>query len=300
MRRLLLAAMMFGAASGAQAADMPDFLHGSLTPGPSAPTRNWDGWYAGGQIGYSSAEIDFGHATKTLTNFMLRNTVLQEPVEQWALLSKNHAQGTGFGAFVGRNWQWDDLVFGVEANYNYIDSLASSATNSMSRAIVNPAGDTPPAGHTHTYNVTLSGNAALQIKDVMTFRGRAGWAVGDLLPYAFGGLAVGRMDASRSATVSGNLQDDYDVTTTTIVPTTPPTTITTITHHTDFSALPTTSQTEERTNNYVAGWTAGLGMEYMMWGNVFMRGEWEYIKFLSVKDMVVNMNSARFGIGYKF
>ena len=29
MRRLLLAAMMFGAASGAQAADMPDFLRGS-------------------------------------------------------------------------------------------------------------------------------------------------------------------------------------------------------------------------------------------------------------------------------
>ena len=38
----------------------------------------------------------------------------------------------------------------------------------------------------------------------------------------------------------------------------------------------------------------------MLWGNVFVRGEWEYIKFLSIKDTVVQINSARAGIGYKF
>src|SRR5476651_582472 len=113
MRRLLLAAMMFGAVSGAQAADLSDLpiLRGSSSEGLSTASRNWDGWYAGGQIGYSSAEIDFGHATQNLTNFELRNTVLQAPLAGWQLLSKNHAQATGFGAFVGRNWQWEDLVF---------------------------------------------------------------------------------------------------------------------------------------------------------------------------------------------
>ncbi len=30
--------------------------------------------------------------------------------------------------------------------------------------------------------------------------------------------------------------------------------------------------------HFVAGWTAGLGIEYMLWGNVFMRGEWEYVQ----------------------
>src|SRR5260370_7952860 len=45
MRRLLLAVVMFGALSGAHAADMPDFLRRSL-PASSAPTRNWHGWYA--------------------------------------------------------------------------------------------------------------------------------------------------------------------------------------------------------------------------------------------------------------
>ncbi len=31
-----------------------------------------------------------------------------------------------------------------------------------------------------------------------------------------------------------------------------------------------------------------------------MRGEWEYIKFLSVKNTVVEMNNVRAAIGYKF
>jgi outer membrane immunogenic protein len=295
MRRLLLAVMMFGAASGAQAADMPDFLRGSFG-GQRAPTRNWDGWYVGGQVGYTSADIDFGHATVTMTNFMLRNSVLQDPISQWTLMSKNAEQSTGFGAFVGRNYQWDDLVFGFEANYTYMNRLASSSSNSMERLIVDPAGENPPPGHTHTYDTTLSGSAALQIKDVVTFRARTGWAVDNFLPYLFGGLAVGRMDASRTATVSYNKFDDYDVTTTNIIG---GVVVSNTVHHTDFLGSSTQSSTESRPN-YVPGWTAGLGAEYMMWGNLFMRAEWEYIKFVATKDIGSSTNSAHLGIGYKF
>ena len=294
MRGFLLAAVMFGAASGAQAADMPDFLRGSILPTLSTASRNWDGWYAGGQVGYSSADIDLSRAPKALSNFTLRNSVLQEPVSQWVLLSKNHAQATGFGAFVGRNYQFDDLVFGIEANYNYMTSLSSSSTNSLRLLIVNPDGENPPAGHTHTYDTTLTGNASLQVKDVVTFRGRAGWAAGNFLPYMFGGLAVGRMDVARLATVSYDKYDDYDKQV--------PSGLTTVTvHQRDFLGSVTyPTATEHRTNSFVAGWTAGLGMEYMLWDNVFMRAEWEYIKFLSVKDMNVTMNNVRAGIGYKF
>jgi outer membrane immunogenic protein len=300
MRRLLLAAVVFGAASAAHAADMPDFLRGSIAA-PSV-TRNWDGWYVGGQVGYTSADMDFSHATKTLTNFMLRNSVLQEPVSLWSALSKNHAQATGFGAFVGRNYQWDDLVFGVEANYNYINSLSSSSSNSMSLAIIDPNGENPPAGHSHTYNTTLTAKAALQIKDVVTFRGRAGWATGNFLPYVFGGLAVGRVDASRSAIVSYNKFDDYDTISQTLVGFVGgvPVFTNTTTHHTDFIGSGVQSQVERRANDFAAGWTGGLGAEYMLWGNVFMRAEWEYVRFLSVKDMSFSTNSVRAGLGYKF
>jgi outer membrane immunogenic protein len=50
----------------------------------------------------------------------------------------------------------------------------------------------------------------------------------------------------------------------------------------------------------VAGWTGGLGFEYMLWSNLFVRGEWEYVKFLAVKNTVVQANNLRAGIGYKF
>jgi outer membrane immunogenic protein len=295
MRRLVLATAMIGMAFGAQAADMPDLpiLRGSLAPTLSATTRNWDGWYAGGHISYSSAEMDFSHSVKSLTNFILRNSVLQAPVEQWAVLSKNHTQSNGFGAFVGRNWQWDDLVFGFEANYTYMNGLQSSSHNSMTRLIVNPSGENPPAGHTHTYVTTLSGDAGMQIKDVVTFRSRAGWVIGNALPYVFGGLAVGRTDVSRAATVSYDKYDDYDVTTTVAG-------VTTTTHFTDYLGSSSQSSQEHRKNNFVPGWTAGLGMEYMVWGGLFMRGEWEYIRFLNTKDMTFSANNLRFGVGYKF
>ena len=54
MRRLLLAAVMLGAAAGAQAADMPDFLRGAFTEGPPAATVYWQGYYIGGQGSYGS------------------------------------------------------------------------------------------------------------------------------------------------------------------------------------------------------------------------------------------------------
>src|SRR5216683_3177081 len=280
MRRLLVAAVTIGAVSGAHAADMPDFLRGSI---PAAPvTRNWDGWYAGGEVSYSAVAADFSKSIVGLTNFIFRDSVLQQPTSQFGLLPKTTTQGTGFGAFVGRNYQWDDLVFGVEANYSYFDRLSTATSGSNSLDIVNPGGQVAANDTTH-YGVTLTGRSAVQIKDAITFRGRAGWATGDFLPYVFGGIAVGRMDVSRSVTSFVTRRDD---TTTTTGPT---------------LFVPAQSQTlsEQRTNAFVAGWTGGLGLEYMLWGNVFMRGEWEYVKFLTVKNTAVQANHLRAAIASK-
>jgi opacity protein-like surface antigen len=295
MRRFLLAAAMFAVASGAQAADLSELpiLRGSLLGGQSTPTRNWDGWYVGGQASYSAVESDFSKSIVGLSNFIFRDSVLQQPTSQFGLLAKTTTQGTGFGAFVGRNFQWEDLVFGLEANYNYFDRLTTSSQASNSLEIVNPAGQVNPPGVTTTYTVTLTGRAAVQIKDSMTFRARAGWATGNFLPYAFLGVAVGRLDVSRSVTSNVTRRDDttttdaFGVTTTTRGATLP---------------VPAQSQSlvEERTNAFTAGWTGGLGLEYMLWDCVFMRGEWEHVQFFSVKDTIVQAHNLRVGIGYRF
>lgn len=283
MRRLFLAAVMFGAATGAQAADMPDFLRGTL-PATSTPTRNWDGWYVGGQVGQSWTNTDYGRTVVSMTNSLFRSTTLQDPTSQLTLLGRVNGQSSGFGAFVGRNFQYDDVVLGVEANYKYLSSLATSTAASLGPIqVAQPALVLPP-GATAADAVTLNGSASLQVKDEMTFRGRAGWAICDFLPYIFGGLAVGRMDVER--TVSSSVTRTINLANGT---------------STSF-LLPQFSQTstDGRSNNFVAGWTAGIGMEYMLWGNVFVRGEWEYVKFMSIKDTVVTQNSVHAGLGYKF
>ena len=209
-------------------------------------------------------------------------------------MSKANPVATGFGAFVGRNWQWEDLVFGVEANYNYINSLAGSSASTIGPlAIVDPPGEIPPLNTTDTYKVTLTGAASAQIKDAITFRGRAGWATGDFLPYVFGGLAVGRMDVFRTVTSNVTKEVAYrrhmadGVTTTT----------------TALRLMFRRCRQPKPRNAPIISRSAGpavVGMEYMLWNNIFMRGEWEYIKFLSVMNTSITMNNVRAGIGYKF
>src|ERR1700740_2515494 len=109
MRSLFVAAVMFGAVTGAQAADMPDFLRGTL-PASSTPTRNWDGWYAGGQVSQSWTNTDYGHTIVSQTNDLFRNTTLQGPASQLNVLGRVNGQSSGFGAFVGCNFQYDDVV----------------------------------------------------------------------------------------------------------------------------------------------------------------------------------------------
>jgi outer membrane immunogenic protein len=284
MRKFLLAAVMFGAAAGAHAADMPDFLRGTL-PASNTPTRNWAGWYAGGQASESWENTDYGNSLVSVTNDLFRNTFLQQPASELNVLGRVNGQSPGFGAFVGRNYQFDEIVLGVEANYTYLSRLTTSATASEGPIqVVEPGLVLPTGAVSSADGVTLNGGASVQIKDEITFRGRAGWAIGDFLPYAFGGLAVGRMDVSR--TVSSSVDRTYNFAVG------QPVTV----------SLPqfTLDQTYTKTDAFAYGWTAGLGLEYMVWDNWFLRGEWEYIKFVQVQNTAVTENSVHAGIGYKF
>jgi opacity protein-like surface antigen len=281
MRGLVLAAAMAVTAASAHAADMPDFLRGTLPSDPT-PTRNWDGWYVGGQVGYDTAQMDYSNSLGGVANDIFRNTTLQSTASSMNVLGKANGQGTGFGGFVGRNFQYDDIVLGVEANYNYLSNLASSVSASEGPIQVAEPGVFVGTGDTVVDNVSMTGRASLTMQDELTFRGRAGWAYGNFLPYVFGGIAIAREDVALSVTPSV-----YRVIT-----------------GPDANAfyLPqfASTVTEGRTNNFVVGWTAGLGMEYMLWGNLFLRGEWEYAKFSKVENIAATLNNARVGIGYKF
>ena len=89
MRSLVLAVVISGVVSAAQAADLPDLpiLRGGLSDGLSSSRVNWDGFYVGAQGGYGSSDEKFSGSNQTMTAAMLANTAIESAygVSQWPL-----------------------------------------------------------------------------------------------------------------------------------------------------------------------------------------------------------------------
>lgn len=272
MRKLLLVAVMFGAATGAQAADMPDFLRGSIPAGP-APTVDWRGFYVGAQGGYGSSDENFNGSTANMTQALLANTLIESAmqVSQWNLgLGKDSARSSGYGAFAGYNWQWDDVVLGVDASYLH-GTFGGSTSATEARSSGTPLSD----GLIH--NVTATSSSAIAISDMATFRGRAAYSFGCFLPYAFGGFALGNADITSSVKVQDAESPSING---------------------PFTQLQPLFADNALHNHLIYGYTAGLGIDINLIGGLFMRAEWEYVRFTDQVD--TSINTARIGLGYKF
>src|SRR3954453_20649891 len=133
MRRFLLAAVIVGTATATQAADMPDFLRGSLVPSVAA-RPNWQGFYAGGQASYGAADMDFTNSGQDLLKKLLNNIDVEQQfnISSWPLQQKTNTQNSGFGGFFGYNAQWTDVVVGVELNYVH-GTFTNSSSASQGR-----------------------------------------------------------------------------------------------------------------------------------------------------------------------
>jgi outer membrane immunogenic protein len=283
MRRLLLAAVVLGTVQSAQAADLPDLpvLRGALTDGLSTSRVNWQGFYAGAQAGYGSSDENFRGSTSNMIAALISDTVLQEMnISQWNLgLGKNSTRTSAVGGFAGYNSQWDDVVVGIEASYLH-GKFGGSATASQG-PLVGQLSD----GFFHA--VTATSQAAISISDLATLRARAGYAYGSFLPYLFGGVALGEADITRAVIV----QDTFA-----------PTFAGTGGSCTSQSAPPpycaTFSSSQVQHGHLIYGYSAGLGVDANLIGGLFLRAEWEYIRFTSAVD--TSINTGRVGLGYKF
>jgi outer membrane immunogenic protein len=275
MRRLVVvAALMTGAVSGAHAADLSDLpiLRGSFSEGLSASHVNWEGFYAGGQGGYGSSDENFnGSTTNMIATLVDSNVIQQMSVAQWNLgLGKESARSSSYGAFAGYNWQWEDVVLGLEASY--LHGSFGGAT-SASKELVSSSALSDGFFH----DVLATSAASISITDMATFRGRAAYAWGCFLPYAFGGLALGNADITRSATINDAVS---------------------LTALGAFIPLQPLSSTNVQHNHLIYGYSAGLGVDVNLVGGLFMRAEWEYTRFAASVD--TSINTVRAGLGYKF
>lgn len=275
MRWLICVLFVLGFAPGASAADL-DILRGAEPVGSPTYT-NWSGFYLGGQVGYASGGADFAQATEPLIAYLLRNTFVEQTfnVSGWQVLGKQASSTTGYGGFVGYNSQWDNVVLGVEANYTNAPWSASSA-DSLSRRM-----DT---GGT-TYNVTVDGTSSVKLKDYASLRGRAGYVMGNFMPYAFVGFVVGRADFTKSVTVTETEVNDTSGLLTGCLGSLPSCTL---------------SDTDNTTDQFIYGYSGGLGLDWALTQNVFLRGEYEYVQFVDLGGIRLYLNNARIGGGIRF
>jgi opacity protein-like surface antigen len=274
MRRLILAVAMAGAVHGAQAADLPDFpvLRGGFSEGLSRSGVIWQGYYIGGQAGYGSTDMNFAGSHSGITSRILANTVIENDmgVSDWPLaLGKTSQRNSAFGAFAGYNGQWEDVVLGVEASYMH-GSFAGSSSGTMAR------GGTLSDGQYHI--VTASSNGSMDITDMGTLRVRGGYAYENFLPYMFAGVALGNANIVRSVTIADQRGANAAAAA--------------------LAAPAIVTGTEAQHNHLLYGYSAGVGVDMMLWGGLFARAEYEYVRFTGAVD--TSVNTVRGGLGYKF
>jgi outer membrane immunogenic protein len=273
MRGVAVAVVMFGTMSCAHAADMPDFLRGSLSDGYSPPV-NWAGVYIGGQAAYGVADMDFSNSGQDLLAKLLNNVDLEQQfnISQWPLGGTAHSRGSGYGGFVGYNFQWTEAVIGIELNYTHGNFMGSSS-GSQARTFSFPAD--------YMSTAFASSNASMNVTDYGSLRVRAGYAFSSFLPYAFAGIAMGQADIDRSA--STRLFYQYVGTATPPLP----------------NIGPSVNTLSDNANaHFVTGYAAGLGIDINLCAGLFFRAEWEYLRFTAAVD--TSINTVRAGLGYKF
>jgi len=267
---------------------LPDYsLRGTTAPVLKEPVYpRWEGFYFGAQGGQTFGSADFNNGTSNTNNmisYILANTELENTVAPLGIVAHKTSSGTqSYGGFMGYNAQWGEVITGVELNYIHL-SYRTGGTDSVGPIQV--PGATLAGPSTVLYDVTATSNTSIAITDMLTTRFRAGWTYDRLMPYGFVGLAVGRADISRTASVTGTKT------------TTPPAPAVPII---DALSLPRNPQTEGQNGKIAFGFTAGLGVEVGILPNLFLRAEWEIVQFPNISDIRVMMNSARVGVGLKF
>src|ERR1700723_76231 len=151
MRRIVYALILFGPPPRAGPADPGyAFRRGAHPVGPGTYSR-WSGFYVGGQVGYGWASTDFSGSTSSIIAYVLRETDLQNSIapSQWPILGTSTIGAPQFGGFIGYNSQFEEVVFGVEANLESAAFKLVSPNNPITRSTAADA-----TGNAYTVNMT--------------------------------------------------------------------------------------------------------------------------------------------------
>ena len=267
----LLTIIVAAPVDGVRAADLfDDFttLRGTV----SGSTVRWDGFQLGGTIGYVGAQTDFSSATRDGVKQILRESTLEaeDVPSNWPVLGSKDNTGRVYGGFIGYNWQLDSIVVGVDASYNYTAGITTRDGPTALRRIV-----TLSDGGVN--DVAITGRASLTMHDYATLRARVGYPMGQFMPYAFVGAAVGRFDYSTWTRVRV-IQDPSGT----------------------RGVYGPFIESESKTNAVTAGLTTGLGVDIAILPNMYLRAEYEFNAFAELAGILPMTHTGKVGLGFRF
>ena len=251
---------------GARATDLfDDFttLRGSVSGG----RVRWDGFQLGGHIGYVNSKTDFGHATRETVESIENVTTLanEDPPSEWQVLGKGSQTGRSFGGYIGYNWELDSVVVGIDATYNYTDGITTRGRGSLGPGRIVTTSDG------NTWTVDIRGRSSLTMHDYATLRARVGYPMGQFLPYAFLGGAVGRFDY-RTRTI-GSVTSGATI---------------------------AFDRTQAKESAVSPGLTTGLGVDIAILPNMYLRAEYEFNAFLELAGITPITHTGKVGVGFRF
>ena len=292
----LLAVLAIGGANTVRAADLDyDYLRGGeYDPAPER-VIDWSGVYLGGHGGYTSSALGYKGTLTPLIYQNSHNSTAESDFGASTLLNppSRRVGDTSFGGFVGYNFQFDDLIFGFEADYTNFGRGGTSG-DSIGRVKTNSLG--------LVETVDLAGSSATRVNDYGTLRARAGYALGNLLPFVTGGVAIGRARIADATTYKdyGYNLTAYNATLAGTVTYVDNFGYTSFSQTAPSAGTPAVSALSRTKTKVVAGVTAGAGLEYAITSNIVLRAEYQYVLLNSFDGHKVNLNTVRGGAAVKF
>jgi opacity protein-like surface antigen len=279
MRWVICALVVLVAPAGARAGDF-DVLRGAQPVGYASYTR-WSGFYGGGMIGEEFDGADFrkvgGSEITTISGLDANFNGI--PLTNFPRLTSLNTEAPSYSAFIGYNYQFEAAVVGFELTFTKT-SFNASINDMESHSYFQTANNTL---YTALYNVTTT--AAARVEDYGTVRGRFGWAFGNLLPYGFGGVSIAQINAMKSVNIN---YFGVAVPSASSPPPLPP------------PIGGNWTLADQNNGKWYFGYVAGLGLDYALTQNLFLRGEYQFIQYGAPDNIRLSASSVRAGVGAKF
>lgn len=261
-----------------------DYLRGPL-PEPAAKTGisqtwDWSGYTVSVHGLWGTGTADQSGLATPVTNATFPDLAATSAIAGLANFGSPTLRGSGYGFAFGYNTQFDDVVLGLEGEYNRVSMNAESSFGPVYRRLA-------VSGSTSQWDVNVSGAARTRVRDYGVLRARVGAAFDRFLPFVSAGVVVGRFNSS--ASMSGTVQEMQLYTDTT----------TNVQSWVPLSSI-LTSSGSTKTSSFAWGYAVGAGLDVAITDAIFARGQWEYIGVGGSSNVNIGLHTFKGGVGARF